>query len=154
MARDAYIKVEQGSDGSLELPPLHATDLLMKTAILGAAEVGQRNTQLPWIWSFGTSNMEGEAWFEEFSHVHWLCAKAQLERWKEEDKAIKNEALWVPTYFHAKATCWKARMDVAREAQLDGHSAYASCQAHPWEEMCRSSMKALVPITSSTSVNR
>ncbi|KAH9020688.1 hypothetical protein EDB85DRAFT_1872367, partial [Lactarius pseudohatsudake] len=154
MARDAYIKVQQVSDGSLELPPLHATDLRVKTAILGAAEVGQRNTQLPWIWSFGFSNMEGEGWFDEFNRVHWLRAKAQLERWKEEDKAIKNEALWVPTYFHAKATCWKAWMDAAREVKLDGHGAYASCQAHAWEEMCRSSMKALVPITSSTSASK
>ncbi|KAH9022871.1 hypothetical protein EDB85DRAFT_1895014 [Lactarius pseudohatsudake] len=144
MARDAYIK----------LPPLHATDLRVKTAILGAAEVGQRNTQLPWIWSFGFSNMEGEGWFDEFNRVHWLRAKVQLERWKEEDKAIKNEALWVPTYFHAKATCWKAWMDAAREVKLDGHGAYASCQAHAWEEMCRSSMKALVPITSSTSASK
>ncbi|KAH8976523.1 hypothetical protein EDB83DRAFT_2328115 [Lactarius deliciosus] len=79
MARDAYIKVQQASDVSLELPPLHATDLRVKTAILGAAEVGQRNTQLPWIWSFGTSNVEGGAWFDEFSQVHWLRAKAQLE---------------------------------------------------------------------------
>ncbi|KAH9035662.1 hypothetical protein EDB85DRAFT_1862900 [Lactarius pseudohatsudake] len=154
MARDAYIKVQQVSDGSLELPQLHATDLRVKTAILGAAEVGQRNTQLPWIWSFGFSNMEGEGWFDEFNRVHWLRAKAQLERWKEEDKAIKNEALWVPTYFHAKATCWKAWMDAAREVKLDGHSAYASCQAHSWEEMCRSSMKALVPITSNTSASK
>ncbi|KAH8987551.1 hypothetical protein EDB86DRAFT_2832248 [Lactarius hatsudake] len=153
MARDAYIKVQQASDGSLELPPLHAMDLRVKTAILGAAEVGQRNTQLPWIWSFGTSNVEGGAWFEEFSRVHWLRAKAQHERWKEEDKAIKNEAMWVPQYFHAKATCWKAWMDVARVAKLDGHNAYASYQAHAWEEMCRSSMKALVPITSSSSAS-
>ncbi|KAH8994300.1 hypothetical protein EDB86DRAFT_2829803 [Lactarius hatsudake] len=79
MARDAYIKVQQASDGSLELPPLHATDLCVKTTILGAAEVGQWNTQLPWIWSFGTSNVEGGARFEEFSRVHWLCAKAQNE---------------------------------------------------------------------------
>ncbi|KAH9048857.1 hypothetical protein EDB84DRAFT_1556524 [Lactarius hengduanensis] len=79
MARDAYIKVQQVSDGSLELPQLHATDLHVKTAILGAAEVGQRNTQLPWIWSFGFSNMEGEGWFDEFNRVHWLRAKAQLE---------------------------------------------------------------------------
>ncbi|KAH9015393.1 hypothetical protein EDB84DRAFT_1277318 [Lactarius hengduanensis] len=65
MARDAYIKVQQVSDGSLELPQLHATDLRVKTAILGAAEVGQRNTQLPWIWSFGFSNLEGDGWFDE-----------------------------------------------------------------------------------------
>ncbi|KAH9017644.1 hypothetical protein EDB85DRAFT_1874299, partial [Lactarius pseudohatsudake] len=35
MARDAYIKVQQVSNGSLELPQLHATDLRVKTAILG-----------------------------------------------------------------------------------------------------------------------
>ncbi|KAH9011266.1 hypothetical protein EDB85DRAFT_1847414, partial [Lactarius pseudohatsudake] len=53
MARDAYLKVHQTSEKSLELPPLRITDLRVNTAVLGAAQVGQRNTQLPWIWSFG-----------------------------------------------------------------------------------------------------
>ncbi|KAH9031538.1 hypothetical protein EDB85DRAFT_1847537, partial [Lactarius pseudohatsudake] len=52
MARDAYLKVQEASGDAPELPPLQLTDLRVSTAILGAAQVGQRNTQLPWIWSF------------------------------------------------------------------------------------------------------
>ncbi|KAI9447441.1 hypothetical protein H4582DRAFT_2051199 [Lactarius indigo] len=51
MAWDAYLKVQEGSGMFPELPPLHLTDLHVSTAILGAAQVGQRNKQLPWIWS-------------------------------------------------------------------------------------------------------
>jgi hypothetical protein len=56
--------------------------------------------------------------------------------------------MWVPAYFHAKAECWKAWMDTAAQAKLPGHEAYASRQAHAWEELSRSSMRALTPITS------
>ncbi|KAH8978663.1 hypothetical protein EDB86DRAFT_2836597 [Lactarius hatsudake] len=126
MARDAYIK--KWDNGTHSFHDSGALVLLM-----WKVEHGLRNRIV--------------------SRVHWLRAKAQHERWKEEDKAIKNEAMWVPQYFHAKATCWKAWMDVARVAKLDGHNAYASYQAHAWEEMCRSSMKALVPITSSSSAS-
>ena len=40
-------------------------------------------------------------------------------------------------------------MDAASQAKLHGHAAYASYQAHMWEEMSKSSAKALIPITSS-----
>jgi len=82
--------------------------------------------------------------------VHWLRAKAQLERWQEEQGSIHNEALWVPAYFHAKSECWGTWMDMAAQGKLPGHAAYASRQAHAWEEMSRSSMKALTPITSAS----
>ena len=38
-------------------------------------------------------------------------------------------------------------MHTASQAKLPGHVAYASHQAHTWEEMSRSSAKALIPIT-------
>jgi hypothetical protein len=47
------------------------------------------------------------------NRVHWLRAKAQFERWKEEQDSIHNEAEWVPVYFHAKAKLWKDWMDLA-----------------------------------------
>lgn len=84
------------------------------------------------------------------NRVHWLRAKAQLERWKEEQDSVHNEAVWIPAYFRTKAVCWKKWMQMATQAKLPGHEAYASCQAHAWEEMCRSSIKALIPITSAT----
>ncbi|KAH8980217.1 hypothetical protein EDB86DRAFT_2813871, partial [Lactarius hatsudake] len=82
--------------------------------------------------------------------VHWLRAKAQFERWKEEQHSIHNEVVWIPAYFHSKAECWKAWMDDAAQAQLPGHKAYASRQAHAWEELSRSSMKSLKNITSTS----
>jgi hypothetical protein len=82
------------------------------------------------------------------NRVHWLHAKAQFEWWKEEQDSIHNEAVWVPAYFHAKANCWKGWMELAIQKWDMGHAEYASHQAHLWEELSRSSEKALTPITS------
>ena len=76
--------------------------------------------------------------------------KAQFEWWKEEQDSIHNEAVWVPTYFHAKAECWTAWRKQAVQERLPGHAAYASYQAHAWEELSKSSEKALTPITSTS----
>lgn len=65
MARDAYLKLQDPTGRSPELPPLLLTDLRVNTAILGAAQVGQRNKQLPWIWSFGTSVIQDGTWMDE-----------------------------------------------------------------------------------------
>jgi hypothetical protein len=65
MARDAYLKVQDASGESPELPQLCLADLRVNTAILGAAKVGQRNKQLPWIWSFGTSVKKDGTWMDE-----------------------------------------------------------------------------------------
>ena len=81
--------------------------------------------------------------------VHWLRARAQFERWSEEQHSIHNEATWIPTYFHAKAETWKKLMITAMQDSLKGHQAYASYQMHAWEELSRSSVKALTPITNS-----
>jgi hypothetical protein len=66
----------------------------------------------------------------------------------EEQASIHNEAEWVPAYFHAKAEQWKALMMLSGEQVQYGHEAYASQQMHSWEELSRSSKKALSPITS------
>ena len=66
----------------------------------------------------------------------------------EEQASIHNEAIWVPAYFHSKADQWKALMTVAAENRQFGHEAYASQQMHAWEELSKSSEKALSPITS------
>ena len=62
MARDAYNKASDPSGDSSALPLLQVTDLRVDTSILGAAEVGQRNRQLPWIWSFGMSTSLNGTW--------------------------------------------------------------------------------------------
>ena len=82
--------------------------------------------------------------------VHWLWAKAQFERWLEEQASIHNEAKWIPAYFHAKAEEWEARMNIAAQNSKHGHSAYASQQMHLWAELSKSSEKSLAPIASSS----
>ena len=70
MARDAYAKVLDPSMDLAELPALQLTDLRVSTAILGAAEVGQRNQQLPWLWSFGTSTKQDGTWMDDCECLH------------------------------------------------------------------------------------
>jgi len=65
MARDAYLKVQDASGDSPKLPQLRLEDLRVNTAILGATQVGQRNKQLPWIWSFGPSVTQDGTWMDE-----------------------------------------------------------------------------------------
>jgi hypothetical protein len=65
MARDAYLKVKDASGDSPELLLLRLEDLRVNTAVLGAAQVGQRNKQLSWIWSFGTSIKQDGTWIDE-----------------------------------------------------------------------------------------
>ncbi|KAF8259192.1 hypothetical protein EI94DRAFT_1707314 [Lactarius quietus] len=148
MARDTYEKIKDLSQTSPELLPLAPADLQVNTAILGAAQKGQQNKQLSWIWSFGISGKKNGTWMDEFNRVHWLRVKAQFEQWKEEEDSVHNEADWIPTYFHAKAERWKRWMKNAAQGQLAGHEAYASRQIHIWEEMSLSSRNALTPITS------
>ena len=69
MARDAYYNIQDPSGTPPKLPPLLTTDLRVNTAILGAAQVGQRNKQLSWIWSFGISNKQDGTWMDECKHL-------------------------------------------------------------------------------------
>ena len=50
--------------------------------------------------------------------------------------------------FPYKAEQWKAKMISSAQFLQHGHSAYASQQMHSWEELSKSSEKALSPITS------
>lgn len=84
--------------------------------------------------------------FNSVERVHWLRAKAQFERWLEEQRSIHNEAEWVPAYFQAKSEMWRRLMFTATQGSLMGHEAYASAQVHAWEELCKSSREALSPI--------
>jgi hypothetical protein len=65
MARDAYLKIHHAYEDGPELPQLRSEDLRVSTVTLGATQVGQRNKQLPWIWSFGTTVDQDNTWMDE-----------------------------------------------------------------------------------------
>jgi hypothetical protein len=65
LARGAYLNLQDSTRRFLELPPLLPSDLHVNTVILGAAQVGQRNTQLSWLWSFSISDKEDGTWMNE-----------------------------------------------------------------------------------------
>ena len=81
--------------------------------------------------------------------MHWLRAKAQFERWLEEQDSIHNEAKWVPAYFNTKSKMWKKLMVSSADGSLKGHEAYASYQMQAWKELSLGSAKALSSITES-----
>ena len=65
MARDAYNNIRDPLGDCLPLPLLKLTDLRVNTSVLGATEVGQRNKQLSWLWSFGTSTTQDGTWMDD-----------------------------------------------------------------------------------------
>lgn len=65
MARDSFLKIQNAYEDAPELPKLRTDDLRVSTAILGAAQIGQRNTQLTWIWSFGVTVDQDGTWMDE-----------------------------------------------------------------------------------------
>ncbi|KAN0140496.1 hypothetical protein V8E53_001705 [Lactarius tabidus] len=138
MARDAFRNICKGYPDGAELQQLYPKDLQVATLVLGSDEVGQRNTQRSWIWGFGKTANDKGTWMDDFERVHWLCAKAQFERWVEEQDSIHNEAKWVPAYFHTKAESWRKLMDWAIHESLKGHASYASYQMFAWEELSTS----------------
>jgi hypothetical protein len=75
MARDAYRKLSNALTDRPELPELLPEHLKVKTLILGSAQIGQRNTQLPWIWSFGQTVEDEGTWMSscELSHRYWYA---------------------------------------------------------------------------------
>jgi hypothetical protein len=162
MARDLFRNIHDAYATGPDLPQLHTKDLNVETLVLGSEKAGQCNKQLSWIWSFGhTVNSKG-TWMDDcewsfaclpcpcfhISHmaverVHWLRAKAQFERWVEEQDSIYNEATWIPAYFHTKSEVWRKLMVFALHSSLKGHASYASYQMQAWEELSRSAVKAL-----------
>jgi len=85
MARDAYQKLRNALQDPVELPKLLPKDLNVQTLILGSEQVGQRNTQLSWIWGFGkTVDNEGTwmsncEWPYRLRYAHMLIC-IQLKR--------------------------------------------------------------------------
>lgn len=69
--------------------------------------------------------------------VHWLRARAQLHRWKEEATLTFWEMTWTTRFFLFKANYWKDCRTKSREANQRGGVAYANRQIAFWNSMAR-----------------
>lgn len=78
MARDAYRNIRQAYPDGPDLPKLHPKDLHVATLVLGSEQVGQRNKQQSWIWSFGKSVEDDGTWMDDcklpYVSVLYSCA--------------------------------------------------------------------------------
>ena len=70
LARDMFDVLEDALPSQESLPVLTKADMKVQTLVLGSNERGQRNEQLPWIWTFGIQENNGPHWFAE---CEWFC---------------------------------------------------------------------------------
>lgn len=62
--------------------------------------------------------------------IHWLRARAQWYRWKEETQLVQYEMQWTVRYFLHESHRWKERS--LNPSVLDGPKAYAARQSDIW----------------------
>jgi len=64
--------------------------------------------------------------------VHWLHARAQKNRWREECILVKYEMEWAVRYFVHKSQSWQSAPSAA-----PGPAAYAKRKAALWQQLAR-----------------
>ncbi|KAF8815690.1 hypothetical protein BYT27DRAFT_7079225 [Phlegmacium glaucopus] len=108
---------------------LHAS-----TTILDPNRPGASSLRLSWIWQTSSNQMpQSPESVHEFKRVHWLRARAQKNRWKEEQILVGYEMEWSVRYFLYRAKVWEERCNVA--ALSPGAIAYAARQNARWRQV-------------------
>jgi hypothetical protein len=64
--------------------------------------------------------------------VHWLRARARMERWKEEVILSEHEMEWTTRYFLNTSRKWVAWAKMSEAEGKLGHASYASRQSAMW----------------------
>ncbi|TFK60073.1 hypothetical protein BDN72DRAFT_550274 [Pluteus cervinus] len=106
-------------------------DLKISTSLLDTSIPGQRYKSLPWFWALGSiPTKKGTTVMREFLRVHWLRAKAQVDRAREEKVLVEHEMQWTINYFMNKAERW-AELGKGYPNK-SGHRAYARRQENVW----------------------
>jgi hypothetical protein len=62
--------------------------------------------------------------------IHWLRARAQWYRWKEETQLVQYEMQWTVRYFLHESQTWKDQS--INPNVSDGAKAYAARQSNIW----------------------
>ncbi|KAF8816556.1 hypothetical protein BYT27DRAFT_7220649 [Phlegmacium glaucopus] len=104
------------------------------TTILDPNRPGASSLRLSWIWQTSSNQMlQSPESVHEFKWVHWLRARAQKNRWKEEQILVGYEMEWSVRYFLYWAKVWEECCNVA--ALSPGAIAYAARQNARWRQV-------------------
>ncbi|KAG1841465.1 hypothetical protein C8R48DRAFT_751179 [Suillus tomentosus] len=115
---------------------LDKKDLKTSAAVADPNSWGQRNSTLPWFWSFEVqADSTSSDWMTECK-VHWLRTKSLRDRWAEELLLVEHEMRWTIDFFIFKSRAWLARAEAdAGNRDQDGHKCYAVRQAQVYRAL-------------------
>ncbi|KAF9529987.1 hypothetical protein CPB83DRAFT_892920 [Crepidotus variabilis] len=94
---------------------------------------GLTDSGLSWIWGTISGNREDNKYLDEFYRLHFLRARARLNRWVEEIKLTKYELRWTIMFFSAKAREWRSYHNIAGLSA--GHASFAAKQVAFWNSL-------------------
>ncbi|KAF8170801.1 hypothetical protein BJ912DRAFT_860947 [Pholiota molesta] len=121
---------------------LTKADTKCSTAVLTPNMPGSTTVKLSWIWHSVTQRVgtgdelpADPATQLEFRRVHWLRARAQHERWREERTLVRYEMEWTVRYFLFKSKGWLEAAENRRRSPTLGATAYAHRQSASWRQL-------------------
>ena len=131
------------------------------SALLNPNEPGSTRLQLSWIWQMGFPGNDGTpaalrecklcphiltaiyiklcrrfvSHADAVNRVHWIRARAQKQRWKEEFILTGYEMQWTVRYFLHQASIWEDRGIVSEHEGHAGAAAYAHRKVAMWRNV-------------------
>ena len=69
--------------------------------------------------------------------MHWIRARAQKDRWKEEFTLTGHEMQWTVRYFLYQAKLWEDRGIQSEHSGNQGPTAYAHRKVAMWNAMAK-----------------
>ncbi|KAF9552131.1 hypothetical protein CPC08DRAFT_647294, partial [Agrocybe pediades] len=132
-----------GADPKLmqdKFQPLKKDDVKTSTAVLNPNMPGSTKLQLSWIWKthnyVNGDTSEYDQLDENVKRVHWLRARAQADRWREECQLLTYEMQWTVRSFVQKSKLWLVLKNAHNgSAPSPGTRAYADRQSRTWHAM-------------------
>lgn len=155
--RAAMVRLGAGDSVLARYQILLKEHVKSSSALLNPNEPGSSRVRLSWIWqsnlpggsSSSASLRECESvparfrmalipFLSTVNRVHWIRARAQRNRWKEEYTLVEYEMQWTVRYYLHCAKGWESRALSSREAGDAGATSYAYRKQNMWIGMAQS----------------
>jgi hypothetical protein len=121
------------------------------SALLNPNQPGSSRLQISWIWQSNVPGGESSPdrmrecesgppqhfsySFAVVNRVHWIRARAQKSRWKEEYTLVGYEMEWTVRYYLHHVKVWEGRATSSRQVGNAGATAYAIRKAAMWTDI-------------------